>query len=121
MVYGVGRFNSIVVRLKVRGLYGEPIRLTSFQFHSGSIKRAKPRFNSLMIYQFQFHSGSIKSRAWRVTASANRRFQFHSGSIKRRSRTGRAFALQQFQFHSGSIKRFIYTKGDGHSDRVSIP
>ncbi len=41
-----------------------PVRNTSFQFHSGSIRSAVMDELRRRTFQFQFHSGSIRSHVW---------------------------------------------------------
>ena len=82
--------------------------LSSFQFHTGSIKSVRVmrihlffiRFNSILVrlkestpeaherftVKFQFHTGSIKSYLEHDLFVITNQFQFHTGSIKRRSR-----------------------------------
>ena len=58
-------FNSILVRLKVKFSTGARTRLSTFQFHTGSIKSEHTQRNkSASNRKFQFHTGSIKSDVW---------------------------------------------------------
>ena len=104
MIDRIERFNSIVVRLKVRGAGYACFATPKFQFHSGSIKRVRYRRLLPMHLQFQFHSGSIKSSHRLTFAGSRKPFQFHSGSIKSEPRGMVPSARAVFQFHSGSIK-----------------
>ena len=122
-------FNSILVRLKgiIRGSSSK--LKTSFQFHSGTIKRIPKHSTNHGKSKFQFHSGTIKSdeetlRAiWTFGFNSilvrlkgghrgglqNRdRFQFHSGTIKSAFAAAPCTVCSLFQFHSGTIKRKRY-------------
>ena len=56
------RFNSILVRLKVKLMGTENGENIWFQFHTGSIKSDYvPSITGLANAMFQFHTGSIKS------------------------------------------------------------
>ena len=104
------RFNSIVVRLKGEDVGAEIIRISEFQFHSGSIKSAQGRVAQRPTVQFQFHSGSIKRLMGFPDDHIVSEFQFHSGSIKRSIANVPTISQTKFQFHSGSIKRRLPTR-----------
>ena len=57
------RFNSTMVRLKLRFLFVGSGDYTKFQFHYGSIKISVCRRNRAKGKRFQFHYGSIKIKA----------------------------------------------------------
>ena len=60
-------------------------RITTFRFHTGSIKRIMMRDLSVVVEgQFRFHTGSIKRESSNKALRASIRFRFHTGSIKRK-------------------------------------
>ena len=102
------RFNSTMVRLKVRGITQEAVGQYLFQFHNGSIKRGGLEWIPTWWKRFQFHNGSIKSQTVTITCEVTLPFQFHNGSIKRKSDGSGRRAGAEFQFHNGSIKSPLF-------------
>ena len=65
--------------------------------------------NVVKILSFLFHTGSIKRNAPGIhTGLAARSFLFHTGSIKRESTELPIPQFHKFLFHTGSIKRYLY-------------
>ena len=61
------RFNSKLVRLKVRSLFFWVVGSGEFQFQTGAIKRMMDIRNIVCLNWFQFQTGAIKR--WISTAS----------------------------------------------------
>ena len=126
-LYGVNKFKSIKVRLKLTPSVHCQM-CPKFQFHKGPIK-AWPLslwtgliigFNSIKVRlkqdavdfvlnanYFQFHKGPIKTYCFIRANAAVLRFQFHEGPIKTAFPQVDGNWLLTFQFHEGPIKTKI--------------
>ena len=101
------RFNSTLVRLRLRHRLAHLLGTNTFQFHSGSIKTKRWGLRRNLDESFQFHSGSIKT--WLTTCGPTTAPTTSFNSTLVRLRRGRLRPPEDrrafpFQFHSGSIK-----------------
>ena len=75
-------FNSIKVRLELRGGLQYVVNMKSFQFHKGTIRtniKLKPETAASL---FQFHKGTIRTLEGVKLSSVTFEFQFHKGTIR---------------------------------------
>jgi len=73
------------------------------------------------ISSFQFHSGSIQTVAVLLSAADAPLFQFHSGSIQTCWSYWCKCTRSLFQFHSGSIQTWVLYRLPNVAQAVSIP
>ena len=83
-VYFVTRFDSKLVRLKVKEGIIVSESTFRFRFQTGSIKSTPEDVTAAYQALFRFQTGSIKRDTVRVGIGDTRRFRFQTGSIKRR-------------------------------------
>ena len=76
-----------------------------FQFHTGSIKKARNRIVNHLNAEFQFHTGSIKNSI--KSFGLNRRWCFNSTLVQLKIEPDvvNRRVSAEFQFHTGSIKK----------------
>ena len=98
------RFNSILVRLKAVEITNWHCNSSSFQFHTGSIKRRHSIALLRSIMRFQFHTGSIK-RDSELSEFNVFTTSFNSILVRLKEENDSEIqVLDKFQFHTGSIK-----------------
>ena len=93
-------FNSIKVRLKRPIVLAFNPRISSFQFHKGTIKTQIFDLRRYFSSEFQFHKGTIKTSAFLSTT-----FQFfYFNSIKVRLKLEKQFNNDKWVWDFNSIK-----------------
>ena len=101
---GASRFNSRMVRLKVKNLTFDQEHLTGFQFQNGSIKR----WDAAMAHfpKWSFNSRMVRLKALIAVPVAHFRKRFNSRMVRLKVDPLMALSgvVALFQFQNGSIK-----------------